>query len=137
LTTIVGNRSKLVKLDFVSTNEEWWDNVIKVKWMWGLANTSFSFLDSSLLNTFVYRWHGKTSNFHILGAEITVTRDDVCCLLHLFIKGRLLGHPDIIYKAYGIELMVAYLGVSPAATDYEVTIIGRLMLGLHTDEVSK
>ncbi|MCI56788.1 serine/threonine-protein phosphatase 7 long form-like protein, partial [Trifolium medium] len=51
--------------------------------MWGLANTGFSFLDRTLLASFVDRLHGETSNIHIPDGEITVTLDDVYCLLHL------------------------------------------------------
>jgi hypothetical protein len=40
--------------------------------------------------------------------EITVTLDDVSCLLHLPIKGLLLDH-NSISKAGGIDLMVNLL----------------------------
>ncbi|MCI22552.1 serine/threonine-protein phosphatase 7 long form-like protein [Trifolium medium] len=99
---------------------------------WGLANTGFSFLDRSPLATFVDRWHGETNNFHISGGEITTTLDDVYCLLHIPIDGRLLEYHNIICKVDGIELMVTYLGASLAAADSEVTQTRRLMSGLHT-----
>ncbi|MCI75086.1 putative IMP dehydrogenase/GMP reductase, partial [Trifolium medium] len=60
--------------------------------MYGLAQTGYSFFDPGLLDTFVERWHGETNRFHMPNGEMTVTLDDVCCLLHLPIQGRLLDH---------------------------------------------
>ncbi|MCI16698.1 serine/threonine-protein phosphatase 7 long form-like protein, partial [Trifolium medium] len=87
LIKIVSNGKKLAKLNFIPTNEEWWDNVIKATEKWSLVNTSYSFLDRALLATFVDRWHGDTNNFHIPDGEITITLDDVHYLLHLPIEG--------------------------------------------------
>jgi hypothetical protein len=70
----------------------------------------------------VDRWHKETSNFHIPSGEITVTLDDVYCLLHLPIEGTLFDHHDIIDKVKTINLMVAYLGASPAAADHQITV---------------
>ncbi|MCI58466.1 serine/threonine-protein phosphatase 7 long form-like protein, partial [Trifolium medium] len=71
--------------------------------MYGLDQTEYSFLDPSLLSTFVERWHRETISFHMPSGEMTVTLDDVRCLLHFPIKGRLLDHTCIPTKAEGVE----------------------------------
>jgi hypothetical protein len=48
--------------------------------------------------TFVDRWYGETSSFHISSGEITVTLDDVCYLMHLPNEGTLIDHEGVIDK---------------------------------------
>jgi hypothetical protein len=67
-------------------------------------------------------WHKGTSRFHIPSKEITVTLDDVYCLLHLPIEGTLLDHHDIIGKVEAINLMVTYLGSSRTTADHQITV---------------
>jgi len=45
---------------------------------------------------------------------MTVTLDDVACLMHLSIEGRMLSHPKKMSQTQGAELMVRHLDVSPA-----------------------
>ena len=47
----------------------------------------------------------------VLG-EMIVTLDDVACLTHLPVKGRMLSHPKKMSQTKGAELMVRPLGVS-------------------------
>jgi hypothetical protein len=118
---IVSNVKKLTNLNkLVPANEEWWEQAIRATRLWGLANTGFSHLDRSPLSAFVDRWRRETSIFHIPSGEITVTLDDVYCLLHLATVGTLLDHHSIIGKVEAINLMVTYLGASP--TDNQVTV---------------
>jgi hypothetical protein len=99
LLKIVSNGKRLSSLNrMVPTKEDWWEQAIRAIGLWGQANTGFSHLDRSLLYRFVDMWHKETSNFHIPSMEITVTLDDVHCLLHLPIEGTLLDHHDIIGK---------------------------------------
>ncbi|XP_058772191.1 protein MAIN-LIKE 1-like [Vicia villosa] len=41
---------------------------------------------------FAERWHTETSSFHLPHGEITITLDDIACLLHILIRGTLLGN---------------------------------------------
>jgi len=43
---------------------------------------------------------------------MTVTLDDVACLLHVSIEGRMLSHENKVSQDVAVELMVTYLGVS-------------------------
>ncbi|MCI92294.1 putative IMP dehydrogenase/GMP reductase, partial [Trifolium medium] len=51
--------------------------------------------------------------------EITVTIDDVSCLLHLPLRGRLLDHTSLS-KEDGVTVMVDLLGAEPADALYDV-----------------
>lgn len=59
---------------------------------------------------FVERWHKEMSFFYFPIGEMGVTLDDLACLLHLSIMGRLLDHSRIKRDA-AQEMMVIYLGV--------------------------
>jgi len=47
----------------------------------------------------------------VLG-EMTVTLDDVACLMHLQIDGRMLSHGKKMLKHEGVALLMKHLGVS-------------------------
>ncbi|CAJ2666698.1 unnamed protein product [Trifolium pratense] len=85
-----------------------------------LKLTGYLFLDPALLSTFVERWHGETSSFHMPSREMTITLDDVCCLVHLPIKGRLLDHKGIPTKTEGVELMIKHMGSTREEAEHEV-----------------
>jgi len=78
----------------------------------------------ALLMTLCERWHPETSTFHMPLGEMTVTLDDVACLMHLHIEGQMLSHPTKMLKHEGVALMVRHLGVSEreaekiASTEY-------------------
>ncbi|XP_045798015.1 protein MAINTENANCE OF MERISTEMS-like [Trifolium pratense] len=88
--------------------------------MHGLELSGYSFLDPALLSTFVERWHGKTSSFHMLSGEMTVTLDDVQCLLNPPIKGRVLDHKGIPTKTEGVDLMIKHMGSTREEAEHEV-----------------
>ncbi|MCI67826.1 putative IMP dehydrogenase/GMP reductase, partial [Trifolium medium] len=68
-------------------------------------------LDSALLFALAERWHEETNSFHLLVEEIIVILDDVSCLLHLSIEGRLLDHPDIMTRFEVVDLMVELIRI--------------------------
>jgi hypothetical protein len=49
-----------------------------------------------------------------------VTLDDVCCLLHLPIQGRLFDHRGIPTKTDGVDMMVELLGSTASEAKSEV-----------------
>lgn len=67
-------------------------------------------INHGMLEDFMERWHKETSYFHTSHGDISITLDNVLCLLHLMIRGRLLNH-SWIKKSDALELMVNYLGV--------------------------
>jgi len=76
-----------------------------------LQDTSYNLIDHGLICAFVERWHEETSNFHLPFGEMTVTLDDVACLLHLPIDNMLLSQGTIT-RDEAVELMETYLGSS-------------------------
>jgi len=57
------------------------------------------------------RWHTETSSFHLYVREMSITLNDVACLLHIPIERKMLDHPKKVSQVTGAELMVAHLGV--------------------------
>ncbi|XP_058775901.1 protein MAIN-LIKE 1-like [Vicia villosa] len=68
---------------------------------------------------FAERRHPETSTFHLPHGEITITFDDVACLLHLPIRGILLGHGRL-RKEEAMEMLIVELGDDPDDTLEEV-----------------
>lgn len=75
-----------------------------------------------MLNAFVERCHTKTLSFHLPLGEMSVTHDNVSCLLHLPIRGKFLDHGRIS-RDEALELMVDYMRVDldAALREFEAT----------------
>ena len=54
------------------------------------------------------RWHQKTNSFHLPVGEMTITLDDVACLLGIPVAGRLILEDDLDHDQ-GVDLMVTHL----------------------------
>lgn len=70
-----------------------------------LQRTSLTKIDTNLISSFVERWHLKTSSFHMLFSEMSITLDDVSCMLHSPIRGVLWSPQDVIEEVV-IEFML-------------------------------
>ncbi|XP_058775444.1 serine/threonine-protein phosphatase 7 long form homolog [Vicia villosa] len=92
-----------------------------------LQHTSLARVDTHLLSAFVERWHPETSSFHMPFGEMTITLDDVSCLLHVPIRGELVD-PDVVVTDYdAIHLAVELFGVSLSdATTEASTVRGQI-----------
>ena len=88
---------------------QWWQDRLHATGLGWLQDTSYSLIDHGLICAFVERWHEETSSFHLPFGEMTVTLDDVACLLHLPIDGMLLSHGSISQDE-AVEMMETYLG---------------------------
>ncbi|GAU44356.1 hypothetical protein TSUD_296830 [Trifolium subterraneum] len=69
-------------------NIQGWLDESGLKW---LERTSLSKVDPQLLSAFTERWHPETSSFHMPFGEMTITLDDVACLLHIPVRGGIFG----------------------------------------------
>ncbi|XP_050875040.1 protein MAIN-LIKE 1 [Lathyrus oleraceus] len=76
-----------------------------------LQRTSLNKIDTNLVSAFVERWHLETSSFHMPFGEMSITLDDVACLLHLPIRG-IFWSPQDVTEELAVELAVDYLRVS-------------------------
>ncbi|CAK8563330.1 unnamed protein product [Lathyrus sativus] len=84
-----------------------------------LQRTNLTKIDTNLVSAFAERWHLETSSFHMLFGEMTITLDDVSCLLHLPIRG-VFWSPQDISEALVVEWVVDYLGVSRRVAQQQV-----------------
>ncbi|XP_058733824.1 protein MAIN-LIKE 1-like [Vicia villosa] len=88
-----------------------------------LQHTSLARIDTHLLSAFVERWHPETSSFHMSFGEMTITLDDVSCLLHVPIRGELVD-PDVVVTDYdAIHLAVELFGVSLSDATAEASTV--------------
>jgi len=101
-------------------NARWWRNALEAIGLSWLQDTSYSQIDHDLIFAFAKRWHEETSSFHLPFGEMTVTLDDVSCLLHLPIDGMLLPH-EFISRDDAMDLMIRYLGSDPGDALEDVT----------------
>lgn len=61
------------------------------------------------MSSFVERRHSKTSSFHLLNGDMSVTLYNLSCIIHLPITDRILDH-NPIQRAGALEFMVTHLG---------------------------
>jgi hypothetical protein len=94
--------------------------VCKQRWFWDpvrasglhdLIYTGYANVSHALLMALCERWHTETNNFHLPVGEMSITLDDVVCLLHIPIEGWMLDDPKKVSRVTGAELMVSHLGV--------------------------
>lgn len=84
----INHGRKIVRLQ---QSKEWWfEGVIQLYGLRDLCMINYTTINHGMLSTFVEWWHSKISPFHLLHSEMSITLDDVSCLLHLLISGRLL-----------------------------------------------
>jgi len=86
-------------------------------WFWGpvdasslrpLLLTGYDNISHMLVCAMVERWHQETSSFHLPVGEMTITLDDVACLLGIPVAGWLIQEEDLDPN-HGVELMVTHL----------------------------
>jgi hypothetical protein len=68
-----------------------------------LLKTGYDNINQRLFCALSERWYEDTSSFHLPVAEMTVTLDDVACLLGIPITGRLIEEEELSHER-GIEL---------------------------------
>ncbi|XP_058773864.1 protein MAIN-LIKE 1-like [Vicia villosa] len=91
--------------------------------LWLGEYTSLARVDTHLLSAFVERWHPETSSFHMPFGEMTITLDDVSCLLHVPIRGELVD-PDFVVTDYdAIHNAVELFGVSLSEASEEASSV--------------
>ncbi|GAU10087.1 hypothetical protein TSUD_419910, partial [Trifolium subterraneum] len=88
-------------------NIQGWLDDSGLKW---LERTSLSKVDPQLLSAFTERWHPETSSFHLPFGEMTITLDDVACLLHIPVRG-IFYTPALVSMEEAAALATELLGV--------------------------
>ncbi|XP_058751706.1 uncharacterized protein LOC131624809 [Vicia villosa] len=72
--------------------EPWFQDVLKASGLKNLCHIGYTTIHNEMLIEFVERWHPKMFSSHLLHGEVTITLDDIACLLHIPIRGTLLCH---------------------------------------------
>ncbi|XP_058733767.1 protein MAIN-LIKE 1-like [Vicia villosa] len=88
---------------FARPDEPQFQDVLAASGPRDLCQVGYTTIHNGMLMTFAERWHLETSTFHLPHGEITITLDDVACLLHLSIRDTLLGHGRLM-KEEAIEM---------------------------------
>ncbi|XP_050919958.1 protein MAIN-LIKE 1-like [Lathyrus oleraceus] len=120
----VNHKRKIVALP--PPNEDWFLSIMTLSGMKDLCMTGYTLVNHGMLNAPVERWHSKTSLFHLLHGEMSITLDDVSFLLHLPIRGRFFDHGKVS-KDKALEMIVEYLGDDPEKAMKEV----HMTMGAH------
>ncbi|KAG4925213.1 hypothetical protein JHK87_050753 [Glycine soja] len=94
-----------------------WSRLLALVMTWYLtANRGF-------MNALVERWHKEISSFHLPVEEMTITLDDVLCLLHLPMTGRLIDHvPSTFIRNTVKILLMTHLGINSKEEAIAATI---------------
>jgi hypothetical protein len=95
-------------------NQEWFWGPLRASGLHDLVYTGYAIVPHALLMILCERWHTETNSFHMPLGQMIVTLDDVACLMHVSIEGRMLSHPKKMSRADGVDLMVRHFGVTQA-----------------------
>jgi len=84
-------------------NQWFWDEV-NASGLTPILNSGYDSISHGFVCTLSKRWHEETSNFHLHVGEMTITLDDVACLLGIPITRRLL-HDRELTREERIQMM--------------------------------
>ncbi|XP_058765104.1 uncharacterized protein LOC131638558 [Vicia villosa] len=93
----------------VQPAELWFQDVLGAFRLKDLCQIGYHTTHNGMLMAFAERWHQETSSFHLPHGEITISLDNITCLLHIPIRGTLLGHGRLV-KEEAVEVLIVELG---------------------------
>lgn len=70
----------------------------------------------AMLTALSARWHEESSSFHLHVGKMTVTLDDVVCLVQIPIEGKIPSHDKKVFQEIGVALMTELVGFSEVVT---------------------
>jgi len=108
----INHEAKILNIGFPNNNQRWFWDPLRESGLHDLIFLGYATVPHALLMTLCERWHPETSTFHMPVGEMTVTLEDVACLMHLPTEGRMLAHPKKMLKHEGANLLVEHFGVS-------------------------
>jgi hypothetical protein len=118
------NGKKVLDFDLPSSKLDWFWKVVNASGLRPLLKTNYPYVDWGLLTAFTERWQPETGTFHLPVGEMTITLDDVSCLLHIPISGKMLNHEGTCCKFdEGADMCEQYLNFDKddAKTEFEKT----------------
>jgi len=105
-----GRKLKLsaLSLPLAVDDNPWFWSPVDASGLRPLLLTGYDNITHGLVCVMAERWHQETSNFHLSVGEMTITLDDVACLLGIPVAGRLIQEDDLDLN-HGVELLVNHL----------------------------
>jgi len=91
-------------LPHLGVQNQWFWHEVNTSALTPLLNTGYNKISHGFVCALSERWHEETNNFHIPVGEMTITLDDLACLLGIPITGRLL-HDRELTREEGIQMM--------------------------------
>jgi len=83
---------------------EWFWSEVNMSGLTPLLTSGYENISLGFICAMSERWHEETSSFHLPVGVMTITLDDVACLLGIPITGRLLPDRELTCEK-GIEMM--------------------------------
>ena len=117
-----GEKSSLKNLTLPqpgAQNQWFWDEV-NMSGLTPLLTSGYENISHRFVYAMSERWHEETSSFHLHAGEMTITLDDVACLLGIPIIGRLLPDREST-REEGMEMMQVDLLFTAEAAAKEMT----------------
>jgi len=108
----INHGDKILSLRRPNENADWFWGKVRESGLHDLVYMGYATVSHALLMTLCERWHPETNTFHMSLGEMTVTLDDVVCLMHVQIEGRMLSHGKKMLRHDKMTLLVRHLGVS-------------------------
>lgn len=96
-SSIIKNAKRIINVQKAAEDVNWFSNVAKTSDLYPLLKTNYGHVDYDLLTTFCVRCHTLTymSNFHLSIGEMTITLNEVPCLLYILVDDNLLFHENL------------------------------------------
>jgi hypothetical protein len=106
----MNNGKRVLDFTLPSSKLDWFWKVIIASGLRPLLKTNYPYVDWGILTAFSERWQPETGTFHLPVGELTITLDDVSCLLHIPISGKMLNHEGTACKMEeGADMCDTYL----------------------------
>jgi hypothetical protein len=106
----MNNGKKINDFELPGGHLNWFWDWVNVSGLRPLLKTNYDYVDWGLLTAFSERWQPETATFHLPIGEVTITLDDVACLLHIPISRKMLNHEGTACtQAEGADMCEEYL----------------------------
>jgi len=99
---------KNLALPMPGEENEWFWSEVNMSGLTPLLSSGYENISHRFVCAVTEKWHGETNSFHLPVGEMTITLDDVACLLGILITGRLLPDRELTCEE-GLEMMQADL----------------------------
>lgn len=113
-----GRKIRHDQLTVVDIGANWFCQRVNASGSTPLLKSGHSTISFGLITALFEMWHQETNIFHFLVGEITVVLDDVVCLVHIPIRGRLMHYDGCSYEL-GIKPMQYELGLTKKEVEDE------------------